>query len=665
MLKIIKVYNANSTYIKKFNLKMANKAKNKNISEEKLFSIFEATAKETGKRYFEALILNLSNSLNTYGAWANVYNEDQSKAKSLAFLIDNEFLPDFEYDLKGTPCETVIKNDTLLYIPDNLLEIYPDDPEMKEGMKKPLSYLGVPIKDTDGKIIGNMGVLDSKPMPEKPRDIEIFNLFAERATAELQRIKSDAEMKEREENIGKLLDSTLEAIIELDREMNVNLVNSSAENMFLCPSNHFIGLSFSDFLSKNSINKLSELQIKLDNLPLGKRHLVIENGLDIVRIDGTTLNVEATLSEFYMGNENYFTLILRDVKEGSEVSGLKTNIELERPVLNDKFRDSSCNEEILGNSLLLLKILEDIRKVAPAETTVLVQGETGTGKELIARAIHNQSTRKDAPLIKVNCAAIPSNLIESEFFGHEKGAFTGATSKREGRFSLANGGTIFLDEIGELPLDLQSKLLRVLQEGEFEPLGSSKTFKVDVRVVAATNKNLSEEVNKGNFREDLFYRLNVFPLSVPPLRERGEDIILLADKFAESFSSRLGITTEPIDQQNREKLLSYDWPGNIRELQNVIERAVLTSEKGILNIEIPGSDSVSVKSKELSDAKSKEKILTSSEIQQIEKDNIIKALEATNWKISGDKGAAKLLGIPPTTLTSKIKALGIKRSDTN
>ena len=357
--------------------------------------------------------------------------------------------------------------------------------------------------------------------PKRPRDLEIFNLFADRATAELQRLKSDAELKDREENIEKLLDSTLEAIIELDREMNVNLVNASAETMFLCPSNHFIGKNFSEFLSRESINMLSDLQKQLDNMPLGKRHLIIQNGLDAVRIDGTGLHVEATLSEFYMGNENYYTLILRDVNKKGVPLELNTNIEHERPVFNDNLRKFSCNDEILGSSLLLLKVLDDIRKVAPTETTVLVQGETGTGKELIARAIHNESRRKTAGMIKVNCAAIPANLIESEFFGHEKGAFTGATSKREGRFSLANGGTIFLDEIGELPLELQSKLLRVLQEGEFEPLGSSKTVKVDVRVVAATNRNLGKELNKGNFREDLFYRLNVFPINNTSAKGKG------------------------------------------------------------------------------------------------------------------------------------------------
>jgi len=642
---------------------MAEKSINSNSKDNKLISLFEATAKETGKKFFEALILNLANALNTYGAWANVYNEDQSKAKSLAFLIAGELLPDFEYEIKGTPCETVINNDTLHHVPDNLIEIYPDDPEIKEGLKKPLSYLGVPIKDNSGNIIGNLCVLDCEPMPADPRSLEIFNLFASRATAELQRLKSDIENKDREEKIERLLDSTMEAIIELDQDMTVNMVNASAERMFLCPSNHFIGKNFSEFLSNESAEQLSSLKSQLDSFPVGKRHLTVNNGLNVRKVDETSLKVEASLSEFYLGSCIYYTLILRDTQDTGDNIKFFNQYKYETAVFNDNIRETTVSNEITGTSTLMLKLFEDIKKVAPTGSTVLISGETGTGKELIARAIHNQSGNNNAPLIKVNCAAIPASLIESEFFGHEKGAFTGATSKRKGRFSLADGGTIFLDEIGELPLELQSKLLRVLQEGEFEPVGGSETIKVDVRVVTATNRNLSEEVKKGNFREDLYYRLNVFPVSVPPLRDRGNDIILLAEKYAQNFSLKSGIPVKPINDLNIKSMLSYAWPGNVRELQNVIERAVITSEEGELNIEIPQTEKNISSEIPENIANTEKKILTAKEIQQIEIDNIIKALDATDWKISGENGAAKLLGIPSTTLSSKIKAFGLKRSD--
>ena len=279
---------------------MSNNIQNKSNKEE-LVTIFEATAKETGKKFFEALIFNLASSLNTYGAWANVYNEDQSKAKSLAFLIAGEFLPDFEYEIKNTPCETVINNDTLHHVPDNLIEIYPDDPEIKEGLKKPLSYLGVPIKDDGGEIIGNLGVLDCEPMPADPRSLEIFNLFASRATAELQRIKSDILSRDREEKIERLLDSTIEAIIELDQEFNVSMVNASAERMFLCPSNHFIGKNFSEFLTHESLEYINSKKLQLDRLPVGKRHLNLEKSLKAKRIDNTEMEVDASISEFLSG----------------------------------------------------------------------------------------------------------------------------------------------------------------------------------------------------------------------------------------------------------------------------------------------------------------------------------------------------------------------------
>ena len=635
---------------------------NKNNSKDKLITIFEATAKETGKRYFESLILNLAKALNTYGAWANVYNEDQSKAKSLAFLISGEFLPDFEYEIKGTPCETVINNDTLHHVPDNLIEIYPDDPEIKEGLKKPLSYLGVPIKDSSGKIIGNLGVLDCEPMPANPRSLEIFSLFASRATTELQRLKSDIENKDWEEKMERLLDSTMEAIIELDQNLNVNMVNASAERMFLCPSNHFIGKNFSEFLSYESSERLSTFKSQLDSLPVGKRHIMVNNGLDIKKVDQTALNVEASLSEFYLGSCIYYTLILKDSQESGENLKFFDQCKYETAVFNDNIRKTAVTHEITGSSMLMLKLFEEIRKVAPTGSTVLINGETGTGKELVARAIHNQSSNNKAPLIKVNCAAIPAALIESEFFGHEKGAFTGATSKRKGRFSLADGGTIFLDEIGELPLELQSKLLRVLQEGEFEPVGGSETVKVDVRVVAATNRNLAEEVKTGNFREDLYYRLNVFPISVPPLRERGDDIIQLAEKFAQNFSSKSGISIKQFNDTNISRMLSYNWPGNVRELQNVIERAVITSEDGVLSLELTQTEKLIPAKGQEENVNTETRILTAKEIQQIEIDNILKALNATDWKVSGENGAAKLLGIPATTLSSKIKSFGLKRS---
>lgn len=336
---------------------------------------------------------------------------------------------------------------------------------------------------------------------------------------------------------------------------------------------------------------------------------------------------------------------------------------LESEYLREELKTHTDSLGIIGNSKPLLQVMSDVKKVASTDATVLVHGETGTGKELIARSIHESSKRKNKAFIKVNCAAIPSSLMESELFGHEQGAFTGATKKREGRFTVADGGTIFLDEIGELPLDLQSKLLRVLQEGEFEPVGSSKTVKVNVRVIAATNRNLLNEVKEGNFREDLYYRLNVFEIELPPLRDRKGDIEILANAFIEKFSKRDAIILEPLSKDDIAKLNSYNWPGNIRELQNVIERAFITSINGRLNLtkalpelftNLPSQNTQILSSESCN-------IMTDAELRNIERNNIINALNKTSWKISGKEGAAALLGIPTSTLNSRIKSLSIEK----
>jgi transcriptional regulator with GAF, ATPase, and Fis domain len=283
---------------------------------------------------------------------------------------------------------------------------------------------------------------------------------------------------------------------------------------------------------------------------------------------------------------------------------------------------------------------------------VLIQGETGTGKELLARAVHDRSRRKDRPLVKVNCGSIPSGLVESELFGHEKGAFTGATQRRIGRFELAHGGTIFLDEVTELPTDTQVKLLRVLQEGEFERVGSSQTIKIDARVIAATNRDVTEAVKSGVFRADLFYRLNVFPLEVPPLRERKGDIPLLVNFFLGKFAKKLGKELRGVSQAGMQKLVAYPWPGNIRELQNVIERAVIIASGPLVRIEDSSLARLDVTGS----------AATLDKLENVERNHIIRTLNDTNWVVHGKKGAAEILGINPSTLRSRMAKLGITRS---
>ena len=345
-----------------------------------------------------------------------------------------------------------------------------------------------------------------------------------------------------------------------------------------------------------------------------------------------------------------FAIALENALAYCEIEELKNRLTEEKLILEDEMRSGYQFEEIVGESPALRNVLQQVETVAPTDSTVLLLGETGTGKERVARAIHNLSRRSQAPFVKINCAAIPTGLLESELFGHERGAFTGAIAQKVGRFELAEGGTIFLDEVGDIPLELQPKLLRVLQEQEFERLGGNRTIRVDTRVVAATNRDLSAMVAERQFRSDLYYRLNVFPIRVPPLRERTEDIPLLARFFAQMYSRRLGRNIETIPTATMDVLVRYPWPGNVRELENLMERAVILSPGSVLRVplaELQGREDVSP--------------AATATLEQIEREHILQALRATHWRLSGSGGAAARLGIKRTTLQSRMKKLGIRR----
>jgi transcriptional regulator with GAF, ATPase, and Fis domain len=329
-----------------------------------------------------------------------------------------------------------------------------------------------------------------------------------------------------------------------------------------------------------------------------------------------------------------------------------TPIEKGNAYQEGRIKPESNFKGIIGESKVLKKVLRQVEAVAKTDTTVLIRGETGTGKELIAHAIHDLSTRKDRPLIKVNCPAIPSGLIESELFGHEKGAFTGASSRKIGKFELANGGTIFLDELGDFPVESQAKLLRVLQEKEFERVGGVETCKVDVRVIAATNSDLEIAVKEGRFRVDLFYRLSVFPIILPPLRERREDIPLLINYFIKKYATGFGKDIKSVDDRTMDRLKGYYWPGNLRELISVVERAVILSTSDTLEIDESFIES-SLDASTMDD--------TISSLEDIQRKHIIKALNQTGWRIHGNKGAAKILGLNPSTLRTRMVKLGIKK----
>jgi PAS domain S-box-containing protein len=434
--------------------------------------------------------------------------------------------------------------------------------------------------------------------------------------------------------------------------------------------NEVIGRRVTDFFGKAE-------QGRLDNDGLKKFISAGDfNNLErqMVTRDGKVLDllVSAIANRDENGNVDRLLVASKDVTKRlkaerelrrtlAENARLREELERERDYLREEVNVALNFGRIVGTSPALQGMMQRVDAVADTPASVLVLGESGVGKELVARAIHAKSPRADGPLVKVNCASIPKELFESEFFGHVKGAFTGAHRDRVGRFQLADGGTIFLDEIGEIPLELQSKLLRVLQESEFERVGDDVTRSVDVRVIAATNKNLEQLIVDGEFREDLFYRLSVFPVEVPPLRDRGEDIVQLAQHFLEQTCADFGREIMTLTRAQVDNLRRYDWPGNIRELKNVIERAVILSTGSVLRLDLSMPDLKSPASVRPPAEPQKDEFLTETEFREFHKQNIVAALKRSNWRVSGKGGAAELLGVKPTTLADRIRTFGIAK----
>lgn len=493
-----------------------------------------------------------------------------------------------------------------------------------------------------GIIIGLLGVLLTKQIRRANNALE---------KEILDRQQTERVLREHEQQYAQVLDSAMDAIITIDRERCITFLNRAAATTFHISSAEARGQPFERFLTPRSWQILNQHIQAHHSTPYLQDYIWEQEGFMAQRTTGEEFPVEATLSWANISGHDSYTLVLRDltVRHCMESSHPHPG----SPLFRESLASTPLFEEIIGVSTPLQHVFEQIRKVAHTDATVLITGETGTGKELAARAIHRLSPRRDHVWMKVNCAGLPSGLVESELFGHEKGAFTGATARMKGRFELAHGGTIFLDEIGELPLETQSKLLRVLQEHEFERVGGTQTHRVDVRIIAATNRNLEKAVDLGAFRADLFFRLNTFPISMPPLRELKEDIPLLTHYYVERFSKHMGKRIEEINPAVLDRLVHYDWPGNVRELANILERAVILCEKGVLLAhhlsfpQLPGKHSL------------EEKIHT---LEEAERLHILKALGKTGGLVSGPHGAAALLGLNRSTLLSRMKKLGIESS---
>jgi PAS domain S-box-containing protein len=615
-----------------------------------LRTLLEGTATATGERFFEALVENLALALNTKCAWITVYDEGLRKLKALAFWVAGEWVPDFEVAIDNTPCEAVIDQARLVHYPDNILELFPNSHKLKE--LEAVSYLGVPLIDVDGSVLGHLAVIDNRPMPEEPAGLAIFQIFAARAAAELQRMRADAHAKEREEQLARLVASVMDAIIELDEDLNIVMLNSAAEAILGLGTGSGAGRNFLPFLDRDSGRKVSGLVQALDSPLDGRKYLWVPGGLVIRNAAGKIIQAEATLSRFEMRRKIFHTLILRNINERIEAERTIRRLHENTAYLEAEINALENYEEIIGRSPALMKVLESVEQVARTDSTVLICGETGTGKELIARAIHRSGRRADKPFIKINCAAFPANLVESELFGHEAGAFTGAARQRKGRFEIADGGTVFLDEISEMPLDVQVKLLRFLQERQFERLGGSASLTVDVRLIAATNRKLQDEILAGRFRADLFYRIHVFPIAVPPLRERRADIPILVHHFVSRLAGRTGKRIDAVPTHTMMQLMDYHWPGNVRELKNVIERAIITSRDNLLVLPEPLG----------SRPHHKPTVENNGDfipLEAVEKQYITHVLQTMGWRISGPRGAARILGLNPSTLRYRIHKLGI------
>jgi PAS domain S-box-containing protein len=530
------------------------------------------------------------------------------------------------------PLELLQLNDEFSVKSDNLVKLYDAWASTKISRMVQWQIL-------IGFIVGLLGVLLTKQIRQANSTLE----------KEIHdRKQTERVLRESEQRNAQVLDSAMDAIITIDEERRITFLNRAAATTFHISAAEVKGQPLQRFLTQRSWEILNQHIQAHHSAPHVEDYIWEQEGFMAQRATGEEFPVEATLSRANISGHNSYTLVLRDLTVRYRMES--SHPHPVSPLFREPLASTPLFEEIIGVSAPLQHVFEQIRKVAPTDATVLITGETGTGKELAARATHRLSPRKDHVWMKVNCAGLPSGLVESELFGHEKGAFTGATAKVKGRFELAHGGTIFLDEIGELPLETQSKLLRVLQEHEFERVGGTQTHRVNVRIIAATNRNLEEAVEFGAFRSDLFFRLNTFPISMPPLRDHKEDIPLLTQFYVERFSKHLGKRIEEINPAVLDRLAHYDWPGNVRELANILERAVILCEKGVLLAhhlcfpQLPGKPPM------------EEKIHT---LQEAERLHILKALEKTGGLVGGPHGAAALLGLNRSTLLSRMKNLGI------
>ncbi len=606
-----------------------------------LHTIVSAIAAVTGEDFYRALVKSFAEVFSVRCAYVGEFSDEHSRMRTLACWEGNDFRENFECVVANSPCGRVLDGD-ILHCAAGVCEQFPGDDELR--VQKANGYLAVPLFDVKCKVTGVLALVDRNDLTLDKRGLSVLQLFAGRAGAELERKRADAARHKIERRLSQILATAMDAVVTINEERRIVLFNAAAEKMFGCNTEDVMDGSFDPFLTPKLGGLLEQYLYSCETKNEMLCYIWAPQGIAARRLNGEEFPMEGTVSQAIEGGQKFYTIILRDINEKVHAVAEIQRLELERGYLEEQIHNDYNLDEFIGQSHAIKKVLQNIQKVADTDTPVLITGETGTGKELIARKLHSLSRRRQRSLIKVNTAALPAGLVESEFFGHEKGAFTGAMSRKLGRFELADAGSIFLDEIGDVSLDVQAKLLRVLQENEFERVGGVKTLKVDVRLITATNHDLKVAVAEGRFRSDLYYRLNVFPIHVPPLRERKEDIPLLVYYFMNKHEMRLRRGIKKVKDKAMDSLVRYDWPGNIRELSNVIERGLIVSTSDTLNIELESGEQS-----------------TSTRLEDIERAHIIKMLRQTNWVINGPKGAARLMGLPASTLRNRMKKLRIHR----
>jgi PAS domain S-box-containing protein len=641
------------------------------VSEEltALRAIVEAASHRSGDEHFQALVRHLARAVDAHYAFVAEFAspEIHTRARTVAFWARDRIADNFEWELAGTPCEDVVRGN-LCHHPRGVQHSFPSDRLSAErGIE---SYLGVPLRDPEGKVLGHLAVFDDRPMPEEPRKLLTFRIFAAHAAADLVRLRLERQLRDSEERLRDLYEEAPIAYVKEDLESRFISANRAAQRILGIKPEEVTGVvGLSLVPDRPDAQRVAREQFALQVRGAETRGVVVELQR---KDDGKPVWIQIWAKPEPGGK--YTRTMFLDVTDRVLMEQERARLSAQNIYLQEEIKSVHNFEEIIGQSPALLDVLEKVNRVARTDATVLITGETGTGKELIARAIHSASHRHDKPLIKVNCAALPASLVESELFGHEKGAFSGAISRRVGRFELANGGTIFLDEIGEVPPDVQVKLLRVLQEREFERVGGMNPIKIDVRVIAATNRDLAKSIREGKLREDLYYRLNVFPIALPPLCDREGDVPLLVHFLVAQFAARVGVRIESVGKATMERLSRYSWPGNIRELENVLERAVILSNGPTLEIDpevlasAPAARAADAGSPRPSGPESEGRGAAgagpTSALESLESNTrnyILAALEKSGWVIDGPRGAARVLGLHPNTLRSRMKKLGIVR----